>query len=333
MSKHKNKNWRLSQLVVVLVLVLGIEIVAVMQLSKKQNGEVSRDETTQTVTETTPTTAETTALTESVLTPTEQPTEAPVIQDYKVIEFVDGEIQTPFCVLNYPEGLADHLLVVNTSQNPYTVEFYAVMEEKQEMRLFDISFGEGAGGNMGMVMTHEGEVLLNVNVYTLSFDKSWTEGEILTAYAMQDVVNELINQMAPRMDGVSDDSVVSQQPSEGGSVHNIEIDTPFCTLYYPARWKNYLRVDQEEAQARGVYMVRFYGKIDGCEDVLLFSLYFGGDEGEQLGAVMSEANTPVPVNLLMDGLILESMSNEDAEILYSMQEACNQLIERLPLLD
>ena len=75
------------------------------------------------------------------------------------------------------------------------------------------------------------------------------------------------------------------------------------------------------------------GKTASHEPVLLFSIYVGGDEGEQMGAVMGEDGIPVPVNLLLTELDLTGWSAEDADLMYTMQEASNQLVDMLPLLD
>ncbi len=323
-KKQKKRSPVIAVLTVVLIAAIALVLTLLLLLNKPKEEPLQVDRT-----ETTAAAAE---ITEPAAVPTEVVILEPVVRDYEVVEVVDGQIQTPYGTLCYPAGLADHLLVTNTSQQPYTLEFYAVMEEKQELRLFDISLGEGSGGNMGMVTTPEGEVPLNITIYTLTMDETWAEGEIVTAYAMQDVVNELIGQMAPRTEEKQDaETVVSEQPEDGGTMNNLEIETPYGALYYPARWANtvsYVRDDDQE----GVYKVHFYSRMEGRDNKLLFSIHFGGDEGEQLGAVMSGEGMPVTVNLLMPQLQLEGWDEAEIARIYGMQEAANQLIERLPLL-
>jgi hypothetical protein len=304
------------------ILLAAVAAVVIMTVNKQPEAEVSPTVPTETVAETTE------AVTEPVFVPEEI-----VVIDYDVVELVEGQIQTPYGPLQYPEGLADHLLVIQTSEQPYTIEFYAVMEEKQELRLFDISLGEGSGGNMGFVQTPGGEIPLNVTIYTLELDDTWTEGEIITVYAMQDVINEMIEQMGPKTEEEkSEEVIISQQPKADVTIHNLEIETPYCKLYYPARWSGTVTWGQDDSQEE-IYKVHFYSRLEGKENQLLFSIYFGGDEGEQLGAVMSAEGIPVPVNLLVAQPNLEGWNAEDAEIVYSMQEASNELIARLPLLD
>lgn len=343
MGTGKSRNQILVVAVVVLSLVLAALIVVALLLLENENAEkLQKEPTTENVekVETTETTEATEATEATELTdpvedatiPTEAGEEKSPVRDYEVVKMVDGQIQTPYCILNYPEVLADHLLVIKTSQQPYVLEFYAVMDEKQELRLFDLSFGEGSGGNMGAIKTQEGEVLLNVTIYQLPTNDTWSKAEITTAHAMQDVVNELIEQMQPKAEGTQANTpAVSEQPEEDRTVYNLEIETPYCKLYYPARWANTVSFDIDDEQ-KDIYKVHFYSQIDGLESQRLFSIYFGGDEGSQLGAVMSNENIPVPVYLIMEQLEIDGLNDEVIDLLYSMQEASNQLIERLPLL-
>lgn len=248
------------------------------------------------------------------------------------VNLKDGSIVTPYGTLQYPEAFSDHLIIVNSGTEPYTLEFYAALEDREEVRLFDISLGEGSGGNLGLVETPLGAVPLNVTIYALTQDETWSDGEFLTAQAMQDVVNEMIDQLAPKAGKTeAAEPVIAGQPGETDSVKNLEIETPVCNLYYPARWDSYLRTEQEDTQ-ESVYKVHFYGELEGKEKQHLFSIYFGGDDGEQLGAVMSADGIPVPVNLVMGDLGLDGWEDEEQQILFSMQEASNQVIAKLPLL-
>lgn len=334
LKKPKKKH---SSLIIILVVVLLLEVAVLAWLLKNtyiendlEDSPPTHVEPLETIVNSVPSVSA--VPTEAETEPEEIQIEPPVIRDYKVMELINGQIQTPYCTLSYPEGLADLLLVINTSQQPYTLEFYAVMEEKPELRLFDISLGEGSGGNMGKTTTPEGEVPLNVTIYTLTMDEDWTEGEISTAYAMQDVVNDMIEQMAPKNDSAqSEVPVFAEQPAEEASIHNMEIITPYCTMYYPARWSNTMYYDHDDSR-EDIYKVHIYGRISGSDSQLLFSIYFGGDEGEQLGAVMDSEGKPVPVNLLLNQLELDGLNEDDAALLCAMQEASNQLIERLPLL-
>lgn len=329
-KKQKRSAFITIGLLIVTTLVIGAAVIGL--LPRTANDELPQTEPPTTVPATTEPTVEAETVPDATI-PTEVVIDKPDIRDYVVVELVDGEIQTPYGVLRYPEGLSDHLLIANTCQQPYILEFYAVLENKEELRLFDISLGEESGGNMGIIITPEGDVPLNVTIYTLSTDETWTQGETATVYAMQDAVNDILVQLVFKTEQPeSDDPVISPQPDNGGTINNLLIETPYGTLYYPARFATTVRYTNEETQ-EGVYKVHFYSQIDGREDQLLFSVYFGGDEGEQLGAVMSSSGIPVPVYLEMSALNLDGWDEDEIHLLHSMQEACNELIERLPLLE
>ncbi len=319
--KRKMKTIRNVLLAVVLVL---IAVIAVMLVSIGRQKQPEEPQTKPTVT-----VAETV---EAETAPTEVEVTVPVVRSYEIVEPVNGEIHTPYGTLTYPQGLSDHLLIACTSRQPYVLEFYAVMEDKQELRLFDLALGEDSGGNLGTAMTTQGEVSVDVTLYELNTDETWTEGELLTASAMQEAVNELIGQLAPSAEETRQaQTVIHRQPEEDSSVHNLEIETPHGKLYYPARWADMVTYFDDDSQ-EGVYKVFFHSRMEGREDQLLFALYFGGDEGEQLGAVMGAENIPVPVYLVMNQLHTEGWEPAEAEELFSMQEAANQLVARLPLL-
>ena len=341
--KHlrKEPKKRLPIIILSLVLILAVGAAAVLlipQMTKNEtnNTEPSSSESIASNLEST-VTSEITESSESEPETSETVIETektkPVIRDYTLVELINGEVETPYTVIKYPEGLADHLVIANTSQNPYILEFYSVLENKPEIRLFDISLGDGSGGNMGTIKTAEGDIPLNVTIYTLPDDESWTDDEKATLYAMQDVINEILEQLEVKTDEAqSEVPVISDQPIDNGTINNIKIETPLCAVYYPSRFAETVYYTSDDLQ-KDIYKLYFYSKIDGTEDKLLFSVYFGGDEGEQIGAVMSSSNVPVPVYLIINEFSTDDLSDSQVELLYSMQEACNDLIERLPLLD
>ena len=256
----------------------------------------------------------------------------PIVRDYVLVELNNGVIETPYTKINYPENLSDNLVVINTSLEPYVLEFYAVLENRKEVRLFDISLGLNSGGNMGMIKTDEGNIPLNVKIYTIPKDEALSESEITTLYAMQDAVNDILNELNVTSEKEPDSSVLTNQPEDSGTISNMKIETPYCPLYYPSKYSESMYYESSDSE-NDIYKVHFYSKIEEMEDNLLFSLYFGGDEGEQIGAIKNDSGNIVPVYLVMNELEVENYSEEQVVLLYSMQEACNELIEKLPLIE
>lgn len=256
---------------------------------------------------------------------TEAPKDPPVL-----VEFENGRIQTPYLTLYYPESFEDCLLVTNSCQSPYTLEFYAVLPERTEQRLFDLSLGAGADGNLGTVTTEAGQIPVSATVYSFTPDSTWEQGQIDTVLAMQEAFNELIGKLGIVSEaGGNDAPAVKEEPGESAPVYFIQVETPYCTLYYPAPLADRLSVSQVGSE--DVHRVEFYCNLEDHEPLLMFCVLFGGDEGEQLGVVTNADGITVPVNILMNTPDEDALQPEQLEILYAMQEAVNQLIEYLPL--
>ena len=265
--------------------------------------------------------------------PTEA-TEAPAEEvpfEAGIADFTDSEIQTPWLTLYYPEAFSDLLVVANTGNDPYVLEFYAMLEERPEQRLFDVRLGKNFDGNMGIVKTAGGDIGVDLTIYAFKPEADWTQGEIDTVLAMQDAANDMLARLdLTEAPGKQDKPVVEQEKPES-SIHNTgSIETPYCTLEFPVIWEEYLLVEQKE-RPDGVCQVDFYGKVGTKRQRLLFTVLFGGDEGDQLGAILTDDGGFVTVNLQMTQPDLTGWKDADAEVIYAMQEAVNDMIARLPL--
>lgn len=306
-------------LILIAVIVLVIAIALISMLGSKSEAEE--------------TTANTQAATESIPLETEQTepevTQTKVQESLNFLSFENGEIQTPFLTLHYPEMFEDYLLIANSSSDPYILEFYAVLPERTEQRIFDICLGSGSDGNLGIVETAAGAVSVSMTVYSFDPDETWTQGEIDTVLAMQEASNELVSNLSISHGNETQTPDFEEAPKETTVVNFLKIETPYCELRYPAVWTETLHTEENEND--GIYRVDFYCSLEGHENLLIFSVLLGGDEGEQLGIVTNEAGITVPVNLLMNTPSEEGLQANELEILYSMQEAVNQLIEQLPL--
>lgn len=66
---------------------------------------------------------------------------------------------------------------------------------------------------------------------------------------------------------------------------DVAVDTPVCTLYYPAKWKDRVRVEQVDLGYG--YVARFFGSSNGNE-AELFSILFGEgtEKSARIGAVI-----------------------------------------------
>ena len=105
------------------------------------------------------------------------------------------------------------------------------------------------------------------------------------------------------------------------------IDTPYCTLNYPAVWSEYL--DCEGKKNRDTSTQTFTCTAGG-EDVDLFCVYFNDTErGSYIGDLMQGSQA---ISVSVEGLDFEdeeSWSNEKRIIVYSMMEAINVVIDSI----
>ena len=107
-----------------------------------------------------------------------------------------------------------------------------------------------------------------------------------------------------------------------------EITTPYVTLYYPGQYKEYLHTEVLDDGFE--VTVLFYSTVGGHRDALMFTLFFGGAEGEPLGSFQTGQDFAVDVTVEMSGYIPnEAWSTEDADVFYAMQENMNYVINRL----
>ena len=320
-------------LVVVLLLLVGFLLWQMHKESVKKLPEAQQTEPTVMQQETTEQTEPT--LADKVEEKTE-PTEAAEVETKPFQENTkeellrqNGQIETPFLTLYFDETLTDCLGIVHDTGKPYVLEFYAVLEGKPEQRIFDILFAEGEEGNLGVLETDAGEFSVSMKVYDFNPDDTWTAGEIDTVLALQDTANDLIEQMMVyQMKEEYKGPEISQEKPESNLVDFLAIETPYGALSYPVKWQDYLVTERKQTDT---YRIDFYGQLGEQEPVLLFTIIFGGDTGEQVGAIKDRDGQYVTVNVIMEALNVEGFEDADVAILYEMQEAMNLLIAQLPL--
>ena len=106
----------------------------------------------------------------------------------------------------------------------------------------------------------------------------------------------------------------------------IEVETEYCTLYYPSEYKENLEVEYSDNSG---YKAGFYGKVDGKEAVHLFDICFNSDEGSLLGYLdfdKEAVNMSFEVNELSFD---DSWKQKDIDKMYAMQEEVNFVLAAL----
>ena len=120
--------------------------------------------------------------------------------------------------------------------------------------------------------------------------------------------------------------VVADDTSSQDEVASYEISTKYCKLYFPEIWRDKIEVRCTEKEG---YKAAFYGVTEGKESKHLFDVCFDSDKGILLGYLEYEDTI---VNISVDIKELEfddSWNQEEIDLIYSMQEEMNFVIDTL----
>lgn len=114
-------------------------------------------------------------------------------------------------------------------------------------------------------------------------------------------------------------------------VKAFKIETPYCDLLYPEKWKNI--VETEIVSVDGVEEVQFWAKLEGKDKVHLFDIIFGGESNE-VGTLEIEDGEAVTVNVVSYEFEEDdSWTEDEKEIIYSLLEDINYILLQLEELD
>ncbi len=104
------------------------------------------------------------------------------------------------------------------------------------------------------------------------------------------------------------------------------IDTPYCQLQYPLKWRNYVRVEINEDDN---YTVCFYGKAGNAPECHLFDVVFGESTAYRVGSVEVEQSMLTVGVEIYDIADEDEMTAEERLDLLSMCEDVNTVIRGL----
>lgn len=112
---------------------------------------------------------------------------------------------------------------------------------------------------------------------------------------------------------------------------DISIETPYGVLFYPGEYAEYMDISTEYREEDNLYTVVFTGSINGHTEYL-FSICIGtiSSDAISLGTVTDGNGITWDVGLeIADFVPDSSWSNTDAEMMCSMQEAMNYVIQNM----
>lgn len=103
-------------------------------------------------------------------------------------------IETKFCNLHYPEKWENQVSTEIKEDSVYSVQFFAELEGKDPVHIFDIVFG-GEEGALTGYFSEDGK---EIPVYIVGMEinvEGWTDEELNVLYMMQEDVNYIIGML------------------------------------------------------------------------------------------------------------------------------------------
>lgn len=114
-------------------------------------------------------------------------------------------------------------------------------------------------------------------------------------------------------------------------ISDFGISTSYGDLVFPKEWEKY--IETEIIVEEDIETVQFWVSVEGKEKLHVFDISFGG-EGLKLGSITNNSNEVVNVCIMSYTYeIDDTWSDQDIEILKSIEHDINYLIEELQNLD
>lgn len=222
------------------------------------------------------------------------------------------EVKTPYGSLRYPDKWRENLRVYTSKDLGYRVQFSCHMAAGLELPLFDISIGEIRGTLVGYIATKDNDAMpVYLYTYSLLSDDALRDDTWDLYLAMQEELNQVLDQIHFTED-------VPAEPED------VVIDTPYGNLTYPGEYKQYLRTVCKETGED--YTVEFYCDLQSDETWKLFAVTINGDPE---GAVHTIKENGKNVHIIMGDTSLDGLPQEKQDLLLSMMEAVNDLLDAL----
>lgn len=234
----------------------------------------------------------------------------------------DVLIETAYGVLKYPGKWRNQVHIQITEGEPYQVTFSGSVEDQLQYPLFTICFDTEQTQPLLWITTESGvQVGVTLQSYEIPWSAGWTEDMVNNLYAMQEEANYVLQNLEqdhPASDGLSEETDEA-----------IRIPTAYEDLYFPAKWKDVLQTSESAGQ---IDTVTFWMLRDNAEQILLFSLSFGDEDGLLVGTILDENGRAIPVTLTMEEApSMDGWSQEEMDQMYAMKDDVNYLISKLPL--
>lgn len=230
------------------------------------------------------------------------------------------KIETNYCDLHYPSKWEETVIIEKQGDS---VAFRADLKNQGVHPLFDVCFGIENGFFYDMIRAKDGsEIGVYLVVHPVSGDGTLNQETVDLLYAMQ----EDMNYLCKRLPALGVPQPTEPEETIVGNTGDIEIPTPCGTLTYPGVWEPYLEMHVTDGEH---YVIEFCANVDGHPQQHLFTIRIGADiDGAY--QITDENGTVFLLELERLSIDLDdSWSQEQADILYAMQEAAEQLLQGL----
>lgn len=251
--------------------------------------------------------------------------EEPKTQAQIEVDAAEGlKIKTKYCTLYYPAKWKDHLQVEDQGA---VVKFLANVEGHETQPLFDIVFGGESGVLYDVVRADNGaEMEVLVVTYPFTPNADWSTETAEQISSMQEDINYLLSRLP-----LAVPEETTEPTQDVPEYEDMEIVTPYGTLYYPGNWREYLRVETPEGD---VYTARFYATVDDQQEQPLFDLVIGPDIPGEYCVMTEEDGTAIALHVQYYPFQPDSSwTQKQSDMILAMQEAVNSMVEHLPLLE
>lgn len=232
----------------------------------------------------------------------------------------DVKIETPYATLYYSGEWKDFLEV---KENGNTYTFYSNVTEQKQVKLFSLTFGGAMIDAIGILRDEAGNAVpLHVESFKFEPDDSWTDRECNIVYTMMDLLNDVLSKLP--LEPVPEATQPPTTEPVEGEREGMGIDTAYCQLVYPVQWAEHLKLDPKQDS------IAFYCVNAEGQELLLFTVYFGGDQGTAVKTIRDYNGNSVEVRLDIRELNPDSSwTDADKRTAQSMQEDVNYLLDKL----
>lgn len=229
----------------------------------------------------------------------------------------DYSIETRYGKLYFPEKWQTYIDVQINENDPYTVHFFATLDNEVKARLFNIVFGGSEGVYVGKIIDSEGAIIdVHIVMNELSGDEDYTKEQANLIIAIQEDVNHIISKMP----------IIKEEHKKENDVES-SLETPFITLQYPEKWKDVIRVNHIEGDE---YTVEFFGKIGDSEEIHLFDISFGEETANSIGSIKCKDGSVKSINVVTyDFDFSDEWVEERKNEIYSMAEDINIILQNI----